>query len=144
MALLGHERLRIALTRDSQIHARVKATFVSGVTRPLAYRRQQLYQLGKMLQENEERLVQAINIDVGKPRLEATIADLGVVVYAVVRALENLEEWTAPEKADIKTLPEWRQGWDTTTYKTPKGAALLITCVFVFCLSISQVLTPLR
>ncbi|ETW75178.1 hypothetical protein HETIRDRAFT_330758 [Heterobasidion irregulare TC 32-1] len=115
------------LDEITKIHARVKTTFVSGVTRPLAYRRQQLYQLGKMLQENEERLVQAINIDVGKPRLEATIADLGVVVYAVVRALENLEEWTAPEKADIKTLPEWRQGWDTTTYKTPKGAALLIT-----------------
>ncbi|THH11294.1 hypothetical protein EW146_g8099 [Bondarzewia mesenterica] len=86
-----------------KIHEKVKATFASGVTRPIAWRRQQLYQLGKLLQENEARLVEAINIDVGKPKLEATVGDLGVVVYAVVRALENIEKWVAPEKVDVDT-----------------------------------------
>ncbi|THH09815.1 hypothetical protein EW146_g8575 [Bondarzewia mesenterica] len=115
------------LEEISKIHERVKATFASGVTRPIAWRRQQLYQLGKMLQENEERLVKAINVDIGKPKLEATIADLGVVVYAVVLALKNIEAWAAPEKVDVHALPEWRRGWDTTVYKTPKGTALIIT-----------------
>lgn len=56
------------------MYARLKATFDSGITKKLQWRREQLYQLGKLLQDNEDRLVKAINIDVGKPRLEAVVA----------------------------------------------------------------------
>ncbi|KAI0055289.1 aldehyde dehydrogenase [Artomyces pyxidatus] len=108
-----------------KIHDTVVAKFNSGITRPLAWRRQQLIQLGKMLQENEERLAEAIHIDLGKPRLETTVADIGPVVYGVTVALESLEEWTAPEKPS--KLPQWRANWDTTVYKSPKGAVLIIT-----------------
>ncbi|TFY78684.1 hypothetical protein EWM64_g5328 [Hericium alpestre] len=120
------EQLKYTPLADiSKIHAKALATFASGVTRPLEYRKQQLRQLGKMLQENEERLVQAIYVDVGKPRLEATVADIGPVVYGVVDALAKLDEWVKPEKVD--DVPEWRASWDTTVYKAPKGVALLIT-----------------
>ncbi|KAI0266374.1 aldehyde dehydrogenase [Gloeopeniophorella convolvens] len=108
-----------------KIHAKAVATFKSGITRPLAWRRKQLIQLGKLIQENEDRLAEAIRIDLGKPRLEAVVADLGPVVYGVTNALENLEEWVSPDKPT--KLPQWRANWDTTVYKTPKGTALVIT-----------------
>ncbi|KAA1472621.1 aldehyde dehydrogenase [Dentipellis sp. KUC8613] len=113
------------LSEIPKIHDKAVATFASGKTRPLAYRRQQLRQLGKMIQENEARLVAALHTDVGKPRLETTVADLGPVVYAVVDALKHLDEWSAPDK--VAEVPEWRASWDTTVYKTPKGVALFIT-----------------
>ncbi|KAI0041481.1 aldehyde dehydrogenase [Auriscalpium vulgare] len=108
-----------------KIHARVVSKFKSGATRPLAWRRQQLIQLGKLLQENEERLAEALRIDLGKPRLEVTVADIGPVVFAISVALEKLDEWAAPEKPT--DLPSWRSNWDTTVYKSPKGAVLIIT-----------------
>jgi len=55
------------------------------------------------------------------------VADVGCVVYAIVDALEKLDEWTAPEK--ISRVPAWRSGWDTTVYRAPKGTAVIITCV---------------
>jgi len=109
----------------SKIHEKALATFASGVTRPLEYRRRQLIQLGKLLQENEDLLLKAIHKDMGKPRQEALVADIGPVVYGVVNMLENLEEWTSPDKP--AKLPAWRANWDTTVYKSPKGAVLLIT-----------------
>src|ERR1700761_7116762 len=102
----------------------VVGTFDSGTTRSLAWRRQQLIQLGKMTQENEQRLLNAIHVDFGKPFLETMLADLGTIVYAVSMALEHLEEWMKPEKP---TVPAWRSSWDTTIYPTPKGAALIIS-----------------
>jgi aldehyde dehydrogenase (NAD+) len=104
-------------------------TFHSGLTRPLAWRRAQLLALGRLVQENEGALLDAMHVDLGKPRAETAIGDAGQVVFAVDRALAHLEEWNAPEKPD--DIPEWRADWDTMIYKTPKGAVLLITYVSV-------------
>jgi aldehyde dehydrogenase (NAD+) len=79
-----------------------------------------------MAQENESQFLDAIHKDLGKPRLETMLADLGSVVYAVSTAVEKLEEWAAPVKPEV---PAWRASWDTTTYRTPKGAVLIIAYV---------------
>ena len=57
-------------TSLAQQVARVRATFQSGHTRPLAWRRQQLEQMKAMLEENEEQLIKALRIDLGKPTVE--------------------------------------------------------------------------
>ncbi|KAI0030907.1 aldehyde dehydrogenase [Vararia minispora EC-137] len=108
-----------------KVHRTVTETFHSGLTQPLAFRRAQLVQLGKLIQENEARFLDAMQKDLGKAPLETGIADAGPVVYSIAKALEKLDEWNAPDRpAD---LPAWRAGWDTTVYKTPKGAVLIIT-----------------
>lgn len=97
------------------------------MTRPLAYRRRQLLQLARLLQENAVAFENAELEDLGKPRQEVALVELGGTISSALRAAENLEEWMKPEKP---TVEEWRNSWDTTIYKVPKGVALIISYVF--------------
>lgn len=100
-------------------------TFRSGICRPLGYRRQQLYQLARMVQENADAFAEAISKDV-KPKTEAFAFELGGVVERALKSAELLEEWSKPEKLDV---PDWQKPWNPTLYKSPKGAVLVIAYV---------------
>ena len=109
-----------------QIYARLKTTFKEGTTRPLAYRRKQLLQLARMFQDNQVAIEDALLADLGKPRQESSVAEIGPVIGSAVRAAAKLEQWTQPVKPEVE---EWRSSWDTTIYKVPKGVALIISYV---------------
>ncbi|KAL1753083.1 Aldehyde/histidinol dehydrogenase [Schizophyllum commune] len=107
-----------------KIHARLRATFASGKTLPLAYRRQQLLQLARLVQDNSLAMQEAIYKDYRKQPLEVALSDTTPIVPAALRAAENLDEWAKPEKPEVE---EWRSSWDTTIYKVPKGVAVIIS-----------------
>lgn len=109
-----------------QIHSRLVQTFKSGVTRPLAYRRHQLLQLARLIQENIGPLEDAVLADLGKQRQETTLTELAPMVTAALYAVQQLEEWTRPEKPRVDPF---RSSWDATVYPVPKGVALIISCV---------------
>ena len=93
------------------------------MTRPLAYRRKQLIQLGRMLQENQTTFEDVHYLDFNKPRIEIALNDMAGPLIAVKYALEHLEEWARPEKPEVEA---WRRSWDTTIHKVPKGVALIL------------------
>jgi aldehyde dehydrogenase (NAD+) len=78
--------------------ARLRATFDSGKTRPLAWRREQLQAMRKMLTEREPELLEALAADLGKPRLEAWATDVGFVISEIDHALKHLRRWTRPTR----------------------------------------------
>lgn len=75
------------------------------------------------MQENLSALEAAINEDLGKPRLEAA-AELSGLTTGVRYALDNLDEWTRPEK--VKVVEDFKKGWDATVYRAPQGVVLII------------------
>ena len=79
--------------------ARLRKTFESGKTKPLAWRREQLEALIRFAKENGDQLVEALQADMGKPELEARAADVGQISQEAKRALKNLKKWTRPERA---------------------------------------------
>ena len=107
-----------------QIYAEVNKTFKAGVTRPLSYRRHQLLQLARMMQENITAIEDALLADLGKQRQESTVSEIGPIVTGSLHAAENLEEWAKPEKPKVEA---WRSSWDTTVHHVPKGVVLLIS-----------------
>ncbi|KAH9849041.1 aldehyde dehydrogenase [Lenzites betulinus] len=107
-----------------QIYARLSKTFQAGTTRPLAYRRRQLLQLARLLQDNHTALEDAQLTDLNKPRLEATVSEIAATITATLAAVDSLEEWAAPEPRPTKEA--WRANWNGTVYKGPKGVALII------------------
>ncbi len=107
-----------------QIYARVAQTWKSGVTRSLDYRRRQLLQLARMIQENKTVWEDAVLADLGKQRQECVSTELGPTVHGALHAAENLEDWARPEKPKVDA---WRQNWDATIYPVPKGTALIIS-----------------
>ncbi|KAI0634741.1 aldehyde dehydrogenase [Trametes polyzona] len=107
-----------------KIHARLTQTFHSGVTRPLAYRRRQLLQLARMLQDNHTAIEDALLADLNKPRMESTVSEIAHLVTSALNAVNSLEDWAAPQPCPTKE--EWRAGWDATIHKEPKGVVLII------------------
>ena len=107
------------------MHARLTKTFLSGVTRPLEYRRKQLIQLAHMLQDNHTAFEDALLADLNKPRLESTLSEIGHLITSIMYALDNLEEWAAPEACPTKDA--WKSSWGATVHKEPKGVVLIIS-----------------
>lgn len=83
--------------------ARMRATFDSGKTRSLAWRREQLQGLLRFSKEQSARLAEALHADLRKPAMEAYAADLSQVTNEAKLALKNLNKWTKPER--IGRLP---------------------------------------
>ena len=80
--------------------------------------------MARMVQDNLTRLEDAQIMDLGKQRQETTLTELIPIFGGALRAAENLEEWTKPEKPKVEA---WRSSWDTTIYHVPKGVALVIS-----------------
>jgi aldehyde dehydrogenase (NAD+) len=78
--------------------ARLRATYESGATRPLEWRRHQLLQIVKMLEENEEEFQQALAADLGKPRVEGYLTDIAFVISEIHLMLKNLKKWNKAER----------------------------------------------
>ncbi|EJD05268.1 aldehyde dehydrogenase [Fomitiporia mediterranea MF3/22] len=118
-------RLHTPLEDIERHHATLYKTFRAGTCRPLAYRRQQLYALARMCQENADALADAVYKDLGKPKLEFFAFEVGAVIQRALLCAERLEEWAQPEKC--KNLPDWQQPWNPTVYRCPKGPVLIIS-----------------
>ncbi len=77
---------------------RLRATFDTGKTRPLAWRLDQLARLRALLVDGETELLDALHADLGKPRVEAWATDIGIVVNAVDYTRRHLRHWTVSER----------------------------------------------
>ncbi|KAL1680556.1 Aldehyde/histidinol dehydrogenase [Schizophyllum commune] len=128
----------------AKIHARLRATFDSGKTLPLSYRRQQLLQLARMVQQNAHAFEDALWREFRKQPLEIAMVDLSPVVSAALYAAENWERWAAvmgveddeeegegvkkEERArEQKKAEKKRRQWRTTIHKQPKGLVVNIS-----------------
>ena len=78
--------------------AKLRNTYNSRITRPLAWRRQQLQNMIKMLDDNEAELLEALKVDLGKPTAEGFITDLAFVTGEIKLMLKNLNKWNSTEK----------------------------------------------
>jgi len=103
--------------------ARLRATFNSGRTRPLAWRREQLERLRALLVEREGDLLDALHADLGKPPTEAWATDVGFVISEVEHARRHLQSWMRPERvwAPLVTRPA-----SARIVREPLGVALVI------------------
>ena len=77
---------------------RLRATFDSGRTRPLAWRREQLACVHTMLREQESALLGALAADLGKPATEAYGADVGFLYADLEVARRKVGRWTKPRR----------------------------------------------
>ncbi|KIJ61768.1 hypothetical protein HYDPIDRAFT_96028, partial [Hydnomerulius pinastri MD-312] len=107
-----------------QIRDTLRATFKSGVTRPLAWRKHQLYQLARMAQNEAEAFCEAIGKDLSKPRTEVLMAEVGAVIDRTIKSAQQVDEWA---KTEYPEVPDWQKGWKPTLLKAPKGTVLIIS-----------------
>ncbi|KAG9132285.1 hypothetical protein Leryth_012961 [Lithospermum erythrorhizon] len=100
--------------------AELRQTSLSGRTRGIAWRKSQLRAILNLLNENENRIFEALHEDLGKHPAEAFRDEVGVLIKSVNHALSNIEKWAAPKKytsgfLSSKRASATRATWDSST-----------------------------
>ncbi len=103
--------------------ATARAAFDRGVTRPLDWRARQLDGLLRVLDKGEDRLVEALATDMGKPRAEGWTTDLGVTGAEVKLLRKNLVKWTRPRRAPLPLVAMPGKG---RIHPEPLGVVLIM------------------
>ncbi|SDZ48241.1 aldehyde dehydrogenase family protein [Herbiconiux ginsengi] len=74
--------------------ADIRRGFERGITRPFAWRREQLSALDRLLEDNHIEIEEAVYADLHKPRLESFITEIKGVRSEIKTVLKNLKKWT--------------------------------------------------
>lgn len=101
----------------------LRASFSSGLTRPLEWRREQLAGVVRLLRQQAGALTDAMTADFGKPQVEGWLTDVAAVRLDIEGILRHVEAWSAPRRV---TVP-WRlQPGRAQVVPEPLGAVLVI------------------
>ncbi len=101
----------------------LRASFASGRTRSLDWRRDQLGRLQTLLREGGAELVAALDADLAKPQLEAWLAELVFVASEAKLARKRLAAWTRPER--VRTPFDQRPA-QARVVREPLGTVLIV------------------
>src|SRR4051812_15661243 len=75
-----------------------RVAFVAGSTRRVGWRVETLERVRELLVEREERLLDALAADLGKPRFEAWTTEVGFTIAEINYTLAHLATWMKPDK----------------------------------------------
>jgi aldehyde dehydrogenase (NAD+) len=101
----------------------LRATFATGRTKPLAWRKQQLAGLRRMMEEGEDELVEALKLDLGRPRVEAFAADIGHTKAELRHIYRHVGDWMKPTRVKV---PMAAAPGKAFVHRDPLGVALVI------------------
>ncbi|MEU9271385.1 aldehyde dehydrogenase family protein [Streptomyces sp. NPDC048251] len=110
--------------QPADVVARLRATFRTGRTKPVAWRTEQLRRLRELLTERGADLADALHADLGKSSAEAYRTEIDFTVREIDHTLDHLDGWLRPESAPVPA----HLGADATawTQVDPLGVVLVI------------------
>lgn len=85
------------MAQYDEVLGSARRAFASGITRSPKFRKDQLRQLYKLLDENENAFVEALKADLKKPRFESVMTEIDFVLNDIRSALNNLDCWMKPK-----------------------------------------------
>ncbi|WWD20892.1 hypothetical protein CI109_105370 [Kwoniella shandongensis] len=115
-----------SLEKIEEIYTTLNARFDSLATHSLAYRLYNLKQLAYMIQDNEERIQEAVGKDLGKGAFDVSFGDLWPIINEINLALKRVEGWMKDEWR-IKDAMFSFKSMRPRVKKQPKGVALIIS-----------------
>lgn len=101
----------------------LRATFDGGRTRPLAWRKEQIAGLRRMMEEGEEELLEALRVDLGRPKVEAFAADIGHTKQELRHLAKHVDGWVKPTKVKVPLTVAPAKAW---IVPEPLGVVLVI------------------
>ena len=103
--------------------ARLRQTFATGRTRDIVWRKQQLLQLQKLMEENEDAIIAALADDLDRSPFEAHIGDIGTTAAEAKYAAKRVRRWTRRKYLLLEAAQLPGRGW--VEYE-PYGTVLVI------------------
>jgi aldehyde dehydrogenase (NAD+) len=90
-----------AVDRIPEIVHELQTGFRAGVLRDVESRRIQLKRLRELFVEQEDRLIDALVADLGKPRIEAYTTEIAFTINEIDHTLKHLDSWSKPQKVKV-------------------------------------------
>jgi aldehyde dehydrogenase (NAD+) len=100
-----------AVSRAAGEVARLRATFKSGRTLPLAWRFEQLDALTRMLEEGEDAIAAALASDLGRPAGDSFMGDVMPPLTEAKFAKKHLKSWVKPRRVSIPLAQMPGKAW---------------------------------
>ncbi|XP_037647172.1 aldehyde dehydrogenase family 3 member B1 [Sebastes umbrosus] len=82
---------------QNQVLDRLRSTFRSGITIPERFRQTQLTSLLSMIKDNEQLILDALHKDLAKPKFEAIMSEIEIVINELQYTIANMASWMQPE-----------------------------------------------
>lgn len=102
---------------------KLRASFLTGKTRCLDYRKKQLKQLYFLVHENQQAFMDAIHKDLGRPNMETSFGEIITFKNDCLKSIKNLKKWAKDEHV-WSGLPFMFHS--TYVRKDPKGTVLVL------------------
>eukprot|EP01084_Bolivina_argentea_P053427 98074_1 len=104
---------------------KTRTSFLKGITLPESYRRQQLHQLYKLIDENVSEIIEAIQSDMNnRPTNEIALTEISPIKSEIAHQINHLSEYMTPKKIPSTTAFITDSGY---LHYTPLGNILLIS-----------------
>ncbi|NXO40843.1 AL3B1 dehydrogenase, partial [Locustella ochotensis] len=101
----------------------LRASWLSGKTRPMEYRVAQLEALGRFLDDKKQEILEATELDMGKPSFEAFFSEILLCKNELNVTLNNLCHWMKDEYVDKNLVMQLDSAF---IRKDPYGVVLII------------------
>ena len=117
---MGHTKESIR-----QIVLNQREFFATGQTLDIKFRREQLKKLKKAIVDNQQQIVDALHVDLGRCEVESYLCDIGDTVMEIDEYVHGLSKWSKPEThfSGLACFPSIF----TKVYKMPYGVSLIIS-----------------
>lgn len=103
---------------------RMRAYFESGITKPYAFRKEQLQKLQVAVKKYESRIHEALYTDLKKSPEECWVTETGFLLSEVSNMLKNLKGWMQPELVSTNLLNMPSKSF---VLQEPLGVVLIIS-----------------
>ncbi|HAU26262.1 aldehyde dehydrogenase family protein [Alteromonas australica] len=102
---------------------KLKASFETGKTRAIEWRRNQLLALKRLLEENQHDLLAALKSDLGKCETEAVVSEQGFLLSDIDHTLKHLAKWMQVRKVSTPLV-----AWPGKSFQQPEplGTVLIM------------------
>lgn len=107
----------------TELFSDLSATFNSGKTRDLSWRRAQLKAVQQMMKDCESELFEALNADLGKSALESFATETSFVNGDAAYSLKNLSRWSRKRRVTTPMTAKPGKSW---IQPEPLGIVLVI------------------
>ena len=91
-------------TTIQELLTRLRSTFNTGKTRSAQWRIQQLQQLKKMTLDNQDKIAEALEADLGKCQQESWLAEISYMTVEIDHTLKHLRQWMKPRKVSTPII----------------------------------------
>ena len=102
----------------------LRQSFKTKVTHGIKWRIEQLNALMRLVDENQDELIEAIKKDLKRHEQETVLAEFSLIKNGIIYSLNHLEKWMKPTKADLPVLA--RAAFSAQVYNEPLGVVLII------------------